>query len=427
MKSKKKFERPLRIGTLFSGIGAFEQALKQMGIEHEIVFACDNGEIELIPLDPNDKKAYLRLTKKKRGERSEKEEHQFKKLEQEIAKRNSEFLAAVRGMKTIAEKESYVKSLYEKYVGLRENLVRKSYLANYSMRQEDFHQDVRFMDGRDYAGKVDILVGGSPCQSFSTYGLKRGLEDARGTLFYDYARLIKEVQPKVFIYENVRGLLMHDKGNTWKIIKGVFDSLDYDIGEPQVLNAQDYGLPQMRKRLFVVGIKRSLKVAPFKYPQKVPLIHKATDYLTPSDEVPIEYYLPEKGYKWTTEIERSQNKARMNRDIIGCQTAVQQFNWSGDFRMEVAQQRHRKAPGVYVTKYAGPDERLRKEFGSRDVVVRKLMPEECLRLMGFRDFKIVVDDNTAWRQAGNSIAVPVLKALTKAILEQVFQQKGSSK
>ena len=419
-KPKKKTKAmPLKVGTLFSGIGAFEQALKQLGIEHEIVFACDNGEIELIPLDPPDKKEYLRLTKKKKEKRSKEEERHLKKLEQQIAKSNAEFLATVRGMKTIAEKESYVLSLYEKYVGPRENLVRKSYLANYSMRQEDFHQDVRFMDGRDYAGKVDILVGGSPCQSFSTYGLKRGLEDARGTLFYDYARLIKEVQPKVFIYENVRGLLMHDKGNTWKIIKGVFDSLDYDIGEPQVLNAQDYGLPQMRKRLFVVGIKRSLKVAPFKYPQKVPLIHKATDYLTPSDEVPIEYYLPEKGYKWTTEIERSQNKARMNRDVIGCQTAVQQFNWSGDFRMEVAQQRHRNAPGVYVTKYNGPIARLREEFQDKDVVVRKLMPEECLRLMGFEDFKIVVEDQVAYRQSGNSIAVPVLKALVGEILKQV--------
>ena len=95
--------------------------------------------------------------------------------------------------------------------------------------------------------------------------------------------------------------------------------------------------------------------------------------------------------------------------------------------MEVARPVHYQTPGVYVTKYTGPDERLRKEFGSRDVVVRKLMPEESLRLMGFQDFKIVVDDNTAWRQAGNSIAVPVLKALTNAILEQVFQQKGSSK
>lgn len=392
MSTKRKIKNnvSLKIGTLFSGIGAFEQALKQMRIPHEIIFACDNGE------------RYLKAT------------------EEEIRK-----YAKSLGKTTPEEIEKVVDKLYEQ-TG-KPNNVKKSYFANYDISEDKWHNDVRFMNGMPYRGKVDILVGGSPCQSFSTYGLKRGLEDARGTLFYDYARLIKEVQPKVFIYENVRGLLMHDKGNTWKVIKGVFDSLDYEIGEPQVLNAQDYGLPQMRKRLFVVGIKRSLKTGPFKYPAKIKLAHKATEYLNVSDNVPIEYYLPEKGYRWTTEIERSQNKARMNRDVIGCQTAVQQFNWSGDFRMEVAQDRH-KVPGcgVHVARYSGPDEHLRKEFGEQDVVVRKLMPEECLRLMGFKNFKIVVDDNTAWRQSGNSIAVPVLKAITREIMKQVFK-KGVTK
>lgn len=382
-KPKKKTKaKPLKVGTLFSGIGAFEQALKQLRIEHEIVFACDNGE------------RYLKAT------------------EEEIRK-----YAESLGKTTSNEIEKVVDRLYEQ-TG-KPNNVKKSYFANYKISEDRWHNDVRFMDGMPYRGKVDILVGGSPCQSFSTYGLKRGLEDARGTLFYDYARLIQEVQPKVFIYENVRGLLMHDKGNTWKVIKGVFDSLDYEIGEPQVLNAQDYGLPQMRKRLFVVGIKRSFKTGPFKYPAKIKLVHKATEYLNAPDDVPIEYYLPEKGYKWTTEIERSQNKARMNRDVIGCQTAVQQFNWSGDFRMEVAKARHKKASGVYVTKYTGPVQRLRDEFGEQEVVVRKLMPEECLRLMGFKNFKIVVEDQVAYRQSGNSIAVPVLKALMREILKQV--------
>lgn len=373
----------LRVGTLFSGIGAFEQALKQLGILHEIVFACDNGE------------RYLTST--------------LEDLKVQTKGMNSD------------EAEKYVDALYEK--AGKPNNVKKSYFANYDITEERWHNDIRFMSGIPYKEKIDILVGGSPCQSFSTYGLKRGLEDARGTLFYDYARMIKEVQPKVFIFENVRGLLLHDKGNTWRVIKGVFDSLDYEIGIPQVLNAQDYGLPQMRKRLFVVGVKKSLGKPAFQYPPKMPLEHKASEYLTPSKDVPIHYYLPEKGYKWTTEIERSRNKARMNRDVIGCQTAVQQFNWSGDFRMEEARPEHFTTPGVYVTKYAGPVERLRKEFAGKDVVVRKLMPDECLRLMGFKDFKIVVDDNVAYRQAGNSIAVPVLIALVRGIMKQFFDRE----
>lgn len=353
---------PLRVGTLFSGIGAFEEALKQLRIPHEIVFACDNGE------------RYLKTS--------------FEEILQQTA-----------GM-TQQEKEAYVNHLYEKTGKI--NWVKKSYFANYVITEERWHEDVRFMDGTQYRGHVDILVGGSPCQSFSTYGKKRGLEDTRGTLFYDYARMIQEVQPKVFIYENVRGLLCHDKGRTWKVIREVFDSLDYDIGNPQVLNAENYGLPQMRKRLFVIGIKRGIGALPFKYPEPIPLKRKSADYL--EIDVPIDYYLPEKGFKWTTDVSRNQNKSRINRDIIGCQTAVQQYNWSGDFRLEVPKQEHRDSDYVYVGKYNG-----------EDAVVRKLMPIECMRLMGFENFKIVVDDQIAYRQAGNSIAVPVLKAIIKSI------------
>lgn len=389
MKKSQKLLKPLRVGTLFSGIGAFEQALKQMQIPHEIVFACDNGE------------RYLKPTAE-----------ELKKYAVSIGKTKPDEIEAV------------VSRLYDQ-TG-KPNNVRKSYEANYGEMGDRWHDDVRFMDGKKYKGKVDILVGGSPCQSFSTYGLKRGLEDARGTLFYDYARMIKEVQPKVFIFENVRGLVLHDKGNTWRVIREVFESLDYDIGEPQVLNAQDYGLPQMRKRLFVVGIKKSLKTGSFKYPEKIPLVDKASDpkYEKAPKDVPIGYYLPEKGYKWVTEIDRSKNKARLNRDVIGCQTAVQQVNWSGDFRLEVARPEHKKpGSGVFVTRYEGPIERLRKQFAGKDVVVRKLMPEECFRLMGFEDFKVhpdlIGDDKVLYRQAGNSIAVPVLKALMSSILEQV--------
>lgn len=382
--------KSLNVGTLFSGIGAFEQALKQLNIPHEIVFACDNGE------------RYL--------------------------KESDEYLRAVTEKMTQRDKEMFINGLYER-TG-KPNNVRKSYEANYGEMGDRWHNDVRFMDGTRYNGKVDIIVGGSPCQSFSTYGKKRGLEDARGTLFYDYARMIKEAQPKVFVFENVRGLLVHDKGETWKTMKQIFEGedFDYEVFGPEILDAQKYGLPQMRRRLFVVGVKRSLGIKKFEFPKASELQLRATSrdesgkliYLNESKDVPLEYYLPEKGYKWVTEVERSQNKARLNREVIGCQTAVQQMNWSGDFRMEEAKPEH-KAPGsgVYVTRYNGPDEKLRMEFEGKDVVVRKLMPEECLRLMGFKDFNIVVDDNTAWRQAGNSIAVPVLKALIDSILKQV--------
>ena len=92
-----------------------------------------------------------------------------------------------------------------------------------------FFQDVCLLDGRDFRGQVDLFVGGSPCQSFSSVGFEAGLDDTRGTLFYEFGRLVDEIQPKVFIYENVRNMLNHDKGKTWQVIKSVFDKLNYDI------------------------------------------------------------------------------------------------------------------------------------------------------------------------------------------------------
>ncbi len=116
-------------------------------------------------------------------------------------------------------------------------------MANYHLDDENFHWNVAFLDGHQYRGKVDLFVGGSPCQSFSLVGKQRGLEDTRGTLFYEYARLIDEIKPKVFIYENVRAVISNDEGRTWKKMKEVFSELGYDF-DFSILNAKNYGIPQ---------------------------------------------------------------------------------------------------------------------------------------------------------------------------------------
>lgn len=354
----------VRIATVFSGIGAAEQALKQLGIDHKIVFACDNGE------------RYLKQT--------------TEEIESLLVGKNDE------------EIQEIINELYEKTN--KPNNVKASYVANYGDTLGDWYEDIRFLNGNKYNGQVDIIIGGSPCQSFSTYGKRKGLEDTRGTLFYDYARLIKEVNPKVFIFENVTGLLNHDKGKTWEVIREVFESLNYNISF-DVLDAQYYNLPQMRKRLFVIGIRNDIKNE-FKFPEQVPLEKVAADYLDP--EVDNKYYLPLKGFNYVTIGERNEGRARVNRDVIGCQTANQQFNWTGDFRVEKPQQRHLD------------DERIHKGYFNGELsVARKLTPAECLRLMGFEDFKIVVPDQVMYRQSGNSIAVPVLKAIFKKIFEVI--------
>lgn len=116
-------------------------------------------------------------------------------------------------------------------------------------------------------GELDLLSGGAPCQSFSYAGKRLGLEDARGTLFYHYAKFLEQLQPKMFLFENVRGLLTHDKGKTYEIITDIFESQGYTIYK-KVLNAWDYGVAQKRERLITVGIRNDLiKTIEFAFPE----------------------------------------------------------------------------------------------------------------------------------------------------------------
>ena len=164
--SKQGENRKINIATVFSGIGAFEQCLNKLGVDYNVVFACDNGERILT-------KTYDEII--------------------EYGKENNF---------SNEELNEYVKSLYLETK--KPNMMKESYFANYDITEDRWYEDIRFIDGKKYKKKVDIFVGGSPCQSFSIIGKKAGLEDARGTLFYDYARLVKEMKPKAFIYENVK-------------------------------------------------------------------------------------------------------------------------------------------------------------------------------------------------------------------------------
>lgn len=355
----------INIATVFSGIGAPEEAFRQLGIDFNIVFACDNGEREL------------------------------DKTYDQIMKETKE--------KTPDERIEYVNKLYENTN--KPNYVKKSYFANHDISEDRWYEDVRFIDGEKYRDVVDILIGGSPCQSFSTYGKKQGLEDTRGTLFFHYAKLIQDIQPKVFIYENVVGLKTHDSGRTWEKINEVFEELEYNTF-PMILNSKDYGLPQNRKRIFVVGFRHDLNIDEFFEPEHIELTTTAKDYL--SQKVDLKYYLGEKGFEWVTTPAKHQSRTRANRDIIGCQTANQQFNWIGDLRLEIPTEEMRNNENIYVGEYEG-----------QELVARKMTPAECLRLMGFENFNIVVDDKNAYRQSGNSIAVPVMKALIEKICNTI--------
>lgn len=363
------------------------------------------------------------------------------------------YMAAQKDLEALgtdwAARKKYVDALY---AGLESrNKVRQSYMANYDLPDEHFHWNVAFLDGHQYTGEVDLFVGGSPCQSFSLVGKQRGLDDTRGTLFYEYARLIDEIKPKVFIYENVRAVTSHDGGKTWEKMQEVFRELGYSF-DWTVLNAKNYGIPQNRERLFVVGIRNDLtQVVDFTFPEPIPLEKKMKDFLM--DNAPGGYFLPKKGVEFVTmEKNLSKKFTQIDGDVQLCQKKNQQFNWHGDFvfQSEEDAQAH-NIPDLEkyflsekVRKYvlsSGTKNFYSKPATDLDIArpllttmhkmhragvdnyvttqgrLRKLTPRECLRLMGFSDtFKIVVSDTSMYQQAGNSIVVDVLIAIMRQIL-----------
>ena len=137
--------------------------------------------------------------------------------------------------------------------------------------------DVSKIDFKPYKGKVNIVTGGFPCQAFSYAGKKLGFEDTRGTLFYEFARCVKETEPLVFVAENVRGLISHDNGRTLKTIVDIFESLGYDI-QTKLLNAVNYNVPQKRERIVIVGTKKNTNIK-FEYPKESKKIKTLRDAL----------------------------------------------------------------------------------------------------------------------------------------------------
>lgn len=361
----------LKVATAFSGIGAFEQALLRLDIPHEILFACDNGN-RIINIDYD---------------------LEFEK---------------VRALKSPQEKKEYVDRLYNTH-SRQINFVKQSYIANYDIAEDRFYQDVKLLDGTDFRN-VDIFVGGSPCQSFSMVGTRGGFEDTRGTLFYEFVRLVKEMQPKVFVYENVYGVLTHDKGKTWETMQNVFSELGYHF-KWKILDARDFGIPQGRRRIFVIGFKSEENCSKFNFPTPIPLEYKMQDFLEENcaigslqsvngvltqindlkGEPEEKYYLSEKLLKYCLS---PGTKNFMHADAkIDLPIARALLSTMGNS--------HRSSVNNYVTTNGR---------------IRALTIREAHRLMGFPDsYKIVVSKAQAYKQAGNSIVVDVLMNIINEI------------
>lgn len=366
----------IRLATTFSGIGAVEWAFKRLNLKHNIVFACDNGNIN-IDIDVNEE------------------------------------LTLIKKLNKAKLKKQYVDNLY-KNNSRKTNFVEITYKNNYDINKDDFHQDIRLLDGNVYKNKVDIFAGGSPCQSFSIAGARAGFEDTRGTLFYDYVRIIKEVKPKVFIFENVFGLLNHDKGKTWEVVQQAFSQLGYFI-KWNVCDAKNFNIPQGRRRLFVIGFKKEEWFNKFEFPQSQKLKFTTQDFLL--DNCAFGNFT----FKKNGELKIIKSSQIVDSKLFLSDLLLKYvlspgtknfYHTNAQIDLPIARallstqgNSHRASVNNYVT---------------TNGKIRALDPRESLRLMGFTDdFKISVSKAQSYKQSGNSIVVDVLMQIVKKIIDAV--------
>ena len=273
-----------------------------------------------------------------------------------------------------------------------DKFAKKTYYANYGEMPAG---DITKIEPSSIPNH-DILVGGFPCVAFSQAGKKLGFEDSRGTLFFNIAKIVKEKRPKAILLENVKNLLTHDKGNTFRVIKETLEGLDYAVNH-KVLAAKDFGVPQNRERIYIVCFdKRTVK--------------NWKDFLYPTP--------PKTQTSLANVLEAKVDEKYTLSDKL----------WEGHQRRKVANKKAGKGFGYSIFNknsaytntisaryYKDGSEILIEQKGANP---RKITPREAARLQGFpEEFIIPVSDTQAYRQFGNSVAVPVVHAVAEKMIE----------
>lgn len=288
---------------------------------------------------------------------------------------------------------------------------RKTYLLNYG---EVPFGDITKEETKAYIPDgFDILCAGFPCQAFSLAGKKRGFEETRGTLFFDVAEIIRRKQPKAFFLENVKGLLIHNKGKTIKTILSVLrNDLNYYVPDPQIVNAMNFGVPQHRERVYIVGFRKDQKVKEFTYPKPTDKTKTFADIK--EKECPSVKYWLSTQYLKTLIAHKRRHEAKGNGfgyEIIRDDQAANAIVVGGMGRERNLVIDTRLSDFTPVTHIKGE---VNREG------IRRMTPREWARLQGFPDnFIIGVSDASAYKQFGNSVAVPAIKATTEQIIKRL--------
>lgn len=278
-----------------------------------------------------------------------------------------------------------------------DKFAQKTYRVNFG---EEPQGDITKIDAKDIPD-FDVLLGGFPCQPFSQAGLKKGFSDTRGTLFFEIERIIQEKRPKAFLLENVKQLRGHDKGRTLKVILEHIDALNYYV-KAEVLRAGDFGVPQNRERIYIVGISKDHYNLPDGYDFEFPtptyektrlgdiLEHNVDDKYTISDAL------------WDGHQRRKKEHQEKGNGF-----GYSLFNDESEYANTISARYYKDGSEILIDQGEGKNP-------------RKLTPRECARLQGFpEEFIITVSDTQAYKQFGNSVAVPVIRAVAKRMIEEM--------
>jgi DNA (cytosine-5)-methyltransferase 1 len=268
----------------------------------------------------------------------------------------------------------------------------------------------------------DVLLAGFPCQPFSIAGSKKGLDEARGTLFYNIAEIIKEKQPAAFFLENVKNLFFHDQGNTWKIILRVLEhDLDYHV-HYIVINAKNFGLPQSRSRIYIVGFKENLE---FRFPYysmgSNPVV-KLKDYL--EQDVDPEFYVTQRYLYWMI-------GHRKHHEALGHGYGYEIVDPEGIANALVCGGMGKDRNLIADKPIPNTWQKEGDDLGMKNNQnLRRMTPREWARVQGFPEsFKLNESKTQLYKLLGNSVAVPVVKAIalqmkTSLNVQQILAKKN---
>lgn len=327
-----------------------------------------------------------------------------RKIELDRQYKVAAFFSGVGGIEQGFEQTGYFKTVYANEY---DKFAQLTYTLNYPsiyLDKRDIH-DVLASDVVDSEGEedIDVIVGGFPCQAFSIAGYRKGFDDDRGNLFFELLRMIESKKPKGIFIENVKNMVSHDKGNTFKIIREALTKNGYYI-KWKVLNSKDYGnIPQNRERIYIVGFDNKEAYDTFEFPEKIELTKSLRDVIDFSNKKKeIYYYSHEKQHFY-----KALEDTIVNQDTV--------YQWR---RQYVRENKNGVIPTLTANMGMGGHNvpLILTDDGS----IRKLTPKETFNAQGYPESFILpenISNSQLYKQAGNSVVVPVIKRIAKNMLK----------